>query len=116
MDRFISFEKGVDFIGRSKAERERAAPPGRRLAAFVVEANDADVHGYEPIWHDGAVAGFCTSGGLSHWTGQSIALGFLPREHIRDGLAVEIEILGKRRPARLITQAPFDADGARMRG
>ena len=31
-------------------------------------------------------------------------------------LAVEIEILGKMCPARLITTPLFDADGARMRG
>ena len=30
--------------------------------------------------------------------------------------AVEIEILGKMRRARLLTEPLFDADGARMRG
>jgi dimethylglycine dehydrogenase len=35
---------------------------------------------------------------------------------VADGLAVEIEILGHMRPARVITTPLFDADGARMRG
>ena len=116
LDRFISFGKDVDFIGRSAAEAERDAGVARKLATFVVEADDADVQGYEPIWLDGAVQGFCTSGGYAHHSGVSVAIGFLPVERIADGLEVEIEILGQMRKAKLITAPLFDADGARMRG
>jgi dimethylglycine dehydrogenase len=116
LDRFISFRKDVDFIGRSAAEAERKTGPDRRLCAFEVNAEDADVNGYEPIWLEGEVQGFCTSGGYSHHTGKSIALGFLPAHRIAEGLRVEIEILGQRRPATLVTTPFFDADGARMRG
>ena len=116
LDRFISFKKDTDFIGRKPAEAERDNGAARQLAAFEVEAEDADVQGYEPIWLDGSVQGFCTSGGYSHFAGKSIALGFLPTERIAEGLAVEIEILGQMRPAKLITTPLFDADGARMRG
>ncbi|MBF9041932.1 FAD-dependent oxidoreductase [Rhodobacterales bacterium HKCCE4037] len=116
LDRFIAFTKDADFIGRAAAEAERAAPPDRVLAAFEVDADDADVVAYEPIWIDGKVQGFCTSGGYSHHAGKSIALGFVPRDKATEGLAVEIEILGQMRPARLITEPLFDADGARMRG
>ncbi|MFK7751218.1 MAG: FAD-dependent oxidoreductase [Sedimentitalea sp.] len=116
IDRFISFKKNTDFIGRAAAEAERASGPARRLCAFEVDADDADVHGYEPIWLDGKVAGFCTSGGFSHHAQKSIAQGFLPLEKITEGLDVKIEILGQMRPARLITTPLFDPDGARMRG
>lgn len=116
LDRFIQFSKNSDFIGRAAAEAERATPPARQLAAFEVEAEDADVHGYEPIWLDGAVVGFCTSGGYSHHAQKSIALGFVPRERLQEGLEVEIEILGEMRPARVITTPLFDPDGSRMRG
>ena len=115
LDRFMQLDKG-DFIGRAaaKAEAERGAT--RKLCAFVVEATDTDVNAYEPIWLEGEVVGFCTSGGFSHHAGLSVALGFVPAEHAREGLAVEIEILGERVPARLVTEPLFDADGARMRG
>ena len=116
LDRFISFKKDVDFIGRSAAEAERHKGPDRTLCAFEVDSIDADVHGYEPIWHDGHVVGFCTSGGYSHFARKSIALGFVPTNSKREGLMVEIEILGKMCPARLITTTLFDVDGARMRG
>jgi dimethylglycine dehydrogenase len=116
MDRFISFTKPIDFIGKNPATAERDKGANRRLIAFKVDADDADVNGYEPIWLDGKVQGFCTSGGYSHHTGHSIALGFLPTNQIADGLKVEIEILGQMRPAQLINTPLFDADGARMRG
>ena len=116
MDRFISWTKNTDFIGRAAAEAERAAGAARRLVAFEVGATDADVNGYEPVWIDGAVQGFCTSGGYSHHAGKSIALALIPTEKAQDGLRAEIEILGERRGATLITEALFDADGVRMRG
>ncbi|AUQ54082.1 GcvT family protein [Phaeobacter inhibens] len=116
LDRFISFKKDVDFIGRAAAEAERTTGAARQLCAFEVTAEDADVTAYEPIGHAGAVVGFCTSGGYSHHAQKSIALGLIPRDLAQDGLEVEIEILGKMRAARLITTPLFDADGARMRG
>ena len=116
LDRFISFKKNTDFIGRAAAEAERASPPERVLAAFVVEAEDADVVAYEPIYIGGEVAGFCTSGGYSHHAETSVALGLVPRAAVTDGLEVEIEILGEMRPARLVTEALFDPEGVRLRG
>ncbi|AZV78367.1 FAD-dependent oxidoreductase [Parasedimentitalea marina] len=116
LDRFISFKKDTPFIGRAAAEAERDTGPTRKLCAFEVEADDADVVAYEPIWLDGAVVGFCTSGGYSHHASKSIALGFVPIDRAKDGLTVEIEILGKMYQAKLITTPLFDADGARMRG
>lgn len=116
LDRFISFKKEADFIGRSVAETERAAGTQRKLCAFEVEAIDADVVAYEPIYLNAEVVGFCTSGGYSHHAQKSIAMGFVPADQAKEGLEVEIEILGEMHPARLITEVLFDADGARMRG
>ncbi len=116
LDRFISFTKNTDFIGRVSAEAERAAGANRQLVAFDVNATDADVNAYEPIWLDGKVVGFCTSGGYSHYARKSIAMGFLPTDQATEGREVEIEILGQMCKARVITAPLFDADGARMRG
>ncbi|WP_299614394.1 FAD-dependent oxidoreductase [uncultured Tateyamaria sp.] len=116
MDRFIAWSKNTDFIGRNPAEAERAIGAGRRLCAFAVDADDADVQGYEPIWLNDKVVGFCTSGGYSHHTDTSVALGFLPSQHITNGLQVHIEILGQMRSATLVTTPLFDPDGTRMRG
>lgn len=115
LDRFIQWSKG-DFIGRAAAEAERAAPPHRTLAVFEVDALDTDVNAFEPVWIDGEVQGFCTSGGYSHYAAKSLAMTLIPRDKIHPNLTAEIEILGEMRPARLITQPLFDPEGQRMRG
>ena len=116
LDRFIRWNKDADWIGKAAAMAEKAAGPKRKLVSFLVEATDADVVAWEPIWLQGEVVGFCTSGGYSHFTGQSVAQGFLPSAKVQDGLAVEIEILGTRHRAKVHLAPLFDADGARMRG
>ncbi len=115
LDRFVSFKKN-DFIGRAAAVAERETGPSRRLCTFVVEAADADVWADEPIWKDGAVVGFVTSGGYAHYVQKSVALGFLPVAMIEPGARVEIEILGELRPATLVAEPLFDPKGERMRG
>jgi len=116
LDRFIDWKKPGNWIGRDPALAERATGPARRLCVFEVDAKDADVVAYEPIWLAGAVVGFCTSGGYSHHADKSIAMGFVPSDRITPDLAVEIEILGDMIPARRITTPLFDADRTRLLG
>ncbi len=116
LDRFIRWNKPSDWIGRAAAMAEKASGPKRRLVNMIVDANDADVTAWEPIWLNGSVQGFCTSGGYSHHTGKSLAMGFLPADRATDGTQVEIEILGERRPAAVHMAPLFDPDGTRMRG
>ena len=114
LDRFIDWRK-ADFIGQEAALAERAAPPQRVLVVFDVEADDADVQAYEPVWIDDRVQGFCTSGGYSHFGKKSIANALIPRAKAVPGLTAQIEILGELRTARLISTPLFDAEGTRMR-
>ncbi len=114
LERFVRLDK-ADFIGREAALREQAEGPKRRRVFMEVDATDADVLGDEPIWVDGKVVGWVTSGGYGHGVGQSLAQGYIPSELVRPGLALEIEILGERRPARLQDAPPFDPEGLRMR-
>ena len=112
-----------DFIGRAAHEAELASGgPKRRLVAFVVEpdADDpADVIGDAPIWHHDEVVGWVTSGGYGHYVQKSIALGYVPTELAAPdgpgGDGFEIEIIGRRRPARLQPEPLFDPSAGRMR-
>ena len=104
LDRFISFRKPVDFIGRSAAEAERLTTPERQLVIFEVDAPVADVVAYEPVFINGTVQGFCTSGGYSHHAEKSIAFALVPRAAVTDDLQAEIEILGQLRPAKRLLE------------
>ncbi len=115
LDRFIDFDKPVAFIGKQVATAERNNPPARRLCTMIVEADDADVWGYEPVWKNNKVIGFVTSGGYAHYSQQSVAFALLPRELISDGEEFEIEILGELKKARVFTETLFDPQSLRLR-
>jgi len=116
LERFVDFAK-PDFIGREAAIGERDSGGTLRRVTLVVDAADADVLGDEPIWHDGKVIGWVTSGGYGHYVERSLAQGYVPRAlggDVRAG-AFEVEILGERRPAKIAAEPLFDPQGLRMR-
>lgn len=115
LDPFVDLKKN-DFIGRDAATRERDQGPKRRLVTLTVDAADADVIGDEPVWHDGKVVGWITSGGYAHHVGKSVALGYVPAELARANGGFEVEIIGDRRKAVLAPRPLFDPDGVQMRG
>ena len=115
LDRFVDLRKN-DFIGRDAALREKEAGPKRRLVTFVVSDAGADCIGDEPVWHDGKVVGWITSGGYAHHVGKSLALGYVPAELAAASSGFEIEIIGHRRPASIAQRPLFDPEGRRMRG
>jgi dimethylglycine dehydrogenase len=116
LDRFVDLAK-QDFIGREAAVREKNGGVKLRRVCFTVDALDADVLGDEPVWHDGQVIGWVTSGGYGHCVDRSLAQGYVPAglagELGKD--AFEIEILGERRKATVIAEPLFDPQGSRMR-
>ena len=116
LDRFVDYEKPTDFIGKAAVLAEKARGVTRKLCSFIVEASDADAVAWEPIWHDGAVVGYVTSGGYSHYCEKSIAFGFLPVELIEEGRQVEIEILGEMVAATLYSEPLFDPRNEYLRG
>jgi dimethylglycine dehydrogenase len=116
LERFVDLTKN-DFIGRDAAMREKEEGGKLRRVSMIVDAADADVLGDEPIWHDGKVVGWVTSGGYAHYVDKSLAQGYVPRALAAGGGngAFEIEIIGDRRKATIIAEPPFDPQGKRMR-
>ena len=114
LERFVKLDK-PDFIGKAAALKEKTDGPKRTRVFMVVDATDCDVMGDEPIWVDGKVVGWVTSGGYGHFVEQSLAQGYIPTELVKPDMALEIEILGERRPARLQMDPPFDPEAKRMR-
>ena len=121
MDRVLKFDH--EFIGREAVEAEIAnGGPQRKLVMFRVEVDPdapADVIGDEPVWHRGPdgdrVVGWITSGGYAHYSGVSLALGYIPSELATATEGFEIEIIGSRRPATLQHEPVLDPQGLRMR-
>jgi dimethylglycine dehydrogenase len=115
LGRFVDLQKG-DFIGRAAAAEEKDSGGALRLVAFKVDAADADAIGDEPIWHDGKVVGWVTSGAFGHRVGASLALGYVPKSVAAADGGFEIEIIGERHRAARLAAPPYDSSGALMRG
>ena len=125
LGRFVRMEK--DFIGRDAlaAKHGEAGPPGGipstglRLVTWTVDvgtgADAVDVIGDEPVWHDGEVVGWVTSGGYAHHSEVSVALGYIPAELADSTGRFEIEIVGTRRDAKPVSGCLWDPEGTRMR-
>ena len=114
LGRFVDLKKN-DFIGRQAAAEEKASGGKLRLCTFAVDADDADAIGDEPIWKDGKVIGWVTSGGYGHTVGKSLAMGYIEKEFADAETGFEIEIIGDRRPAVRLAAPPYDPSGAKMR-
>ena len=115
LDRFVAYDKEADFEGKRAALAERASPPPRRLATLVVDAADADAVGDEPVFRGGELVGFVTSGGYAHFAERSVAMALLPARLLEEGAPFDVEILGERRAATVVTRPLFDPRGERMR-
>jgi len=117
MERAMKFDH--EFIGRAAVEAEMKTGPARKLVMFRVDVDKdkpADVLGDEPVFHNGEVVGWITSGGYAHYSGVSLALGYIPAALAAEGTTgFEIEIIGKMRPAHLQLEPVLDPSGSRMR-
>jgi dimethylglycine dehydrogenase len=111
--RFIDWQK--DFVGREAAQKLRDQPRAHILATLVVEVDDADAVGDEPVFSGDRVVGFVTSGGYGHTVAKSIALAYVEPDLARPDAPLTVEILGERRTARVAPEPLYDPSGARMR-
>ena len=111
----MAYDKAADFIGKAAARAEKADGGALRLVTFTVAAEDSDAIGDEPIWHNGAVRGWITSGGFAHNQGLSMAQGYVPREIAGDDQGWAVEILGKKHAMTPQKMPLFDANASRMR-
>ena len=103
-------------MGKGAAIAGRDSGGKLRLKMFVIEATDADVIGDEPVWLNGEVVGWVTSGGYAHNSGVSMAMGYVAAEHANAEGPWQIELLGERLPARVQHAPIWDANAERMRG
>ncbi len=116
LDRFIDWDK-KGFIGEATARAERDGNPSKQvLVTLEIDAKDADASGYEPIWQDGKLVGYVTSGGYGHTIGKSLALAMVDRAVATEGTVLSTHITGEERRATVIQASPYDPEGRAMRG
>ncbi len=113
MERFVDFRKG-DFIGREALLKEREEGPEKLLACLVIETDDADAHGFEPVFAGGEPVAYVASGGYGHRVEKSIAFSYLPGSLAAPGTRLEVDLVGVRRPARVVEAPIYDPKAERL--
>jgi len=115
LERFVDFDKG-DFLGRDALVREKEEGSRQVLACLVIDADDADAHGFEPVYSNGEPVAYVASGGYGHTVEKSIAFSYLPREVAAPGTQLEIDLVGERRAAIVVQEPLYDPAAERPLG
>ena len=95
------------FIGAEAVAAARAAGPAERLAPFALTGPGIPRQGNEVIAGGDAV-GAVTSGTLSPCLERGIGMAYVLAEVAEPGTAVEIDVRGRRRPARIESRPLYD--------
>jgi aminomethyltransferase len=106
LDWTVALEGSRDFVGKAALEKQRAAGVRRRLTGLLLEERGV-LRAHQKVFAGAAGEGEVTSGTFSPTLERSIALARLPAAA---GGGVEVDIRGKRLPARIV-RPPFVRNG-----
>jgi 4-methylaminobutanoate oxidase (formaldehyde-forming) len=117
----VDFDKPGGFIGRDALLRQKEEGVLRhRFVQFLLEDPEPLLYGSEPIYRDGKRVGYLGAGGYGHTLGGSVGLGYITYEEgvtadfIKSG-RYEIEVVGRRYPARASLRPLYDPKGIKVR-
>ena len=102
--RFARTDK--DYLGREKTLNTNL--PWVCAYLEIAPDGDADGHGGEAVLLDGRVVGSTASVAFGHSVGKILAFAYIKPEAATPGTALEVVILGKSRPARVLGEPAYD--------
>jgi len=88
---------------------------GSLRLATVPARLDQYRNGGEPVYARDGLAGYLRAAHPGHAVGRTIGFAYLPAGQAVPGTALEVEILGERRSAVVVTAPLYDREGGRMR-
>jgi 4-methylaminobutanoate oxidase (formaldehyde-forming) len=115
----VKLEK-EDFLGRQALVRQLEDGLTRKLVTFALEDPEPLLYKGEPIYRNEKIVGYLTHGAYGHFIGTAVGMGYVENpdgiddEWIASG-NYEIDVEGKRIPARVYLTAPYDPQGQRVR-
>ncbi|MGG2464604.1 GcvT family protein [Streptomyces sp. RGM 3693] len=104
-----------DFLGRATLTGLSEETATRKLTCLTLDDPAANVLGKEPVYVDGAPAGYVTSAAYGYTLGRGIAYAWLPAAAAVPGTAVHIEYFGEKVAATVAQEPLFDPEMARLR-
>ncbi|HLE56909.1 MAG TPA: glycine cleavage system aminomethyltransferase GcvT [Rhodothermia bacterium] len=107
----VKLGKG-EFVGRDALVRQREQGLKRKLVGFTTEERSFPRHGY-PVFVNGEASGEVRSGTMSPALNIPIGTAYVPVTSAPEGSELEIEIRGRRIPAR-VQKMPFYKGGSHL--
>jgi 4-methylaminobutanoate oxidase (formaldehyde-forming) len=115
----LAWNKPIPFLGREALRKQKECGLQRQLVLFVLQDPEPVLWGGEPLYRDGRLVGYTTSGAYGHSVGGAIALGYVKHaegvttEFIQSG-HYEINLAGQRYPATAYLRAAVDPERKRI--
>lgn len=101
----VRLGKAGDFLGRDVLARQVAEGTDRRLVGFTIDERAIPRQGHR-VWYGGVDVGAVCSGTMSPTLGIPIGTCYLPAAAAVPGTTFEVDIRGRRVPARVV-KLPF---------
>ena len=118
----VAWDKSCGFIGRDTLLQKRQIGPARRLVQFKLLNPENLLYHNEPVWRDGVIVGYLSSGAYGHTLGAAIGMGYIsdPTGGTVDAAFIEggnyeIEIACERVPATASLRPLYDPANSRIR-
>ncbi len=116
----VKFDAEPHFIGRDALLAQKEAGLKRRHVCFAVEDPNVMIYHDEPIWLDGERVSAVSSGSYGHALGHPVCMGYLSHpdgitQDYLDSGRFEIEIAGRKVPARASLRPYYDPKAERVR-
>jgi 4-methylaminobutanoate oxidase (formaldehyde-forming) len=117
----VKLDKPADFIGKAAcAEKKALGLPTRRLAQVLVQDPEPLLFHAEVVHRSGTPVGYVRSGAYGYTLGGAVGLFMIEadepvdQDYIDSG-AWEIDIAGRKYPARVSLKPMYDPDMARIK-
>ncbi len=117
----VAWDKPNGFIGREALAKQREAGlPKKRLVQFRLEDDTQLVYHEEPVFLDGKLVGFVTSGMYGYRVGASLGMGYVRlqkpvTQQLLGASRFQIEVGCRRIPVRAQLAPFYDAKSARVK-
>ncbi len=105
-------QEATGFVGSEAVARARAEGTAEKLAAFKIEGAGIPRQG-NPVMADEAAVGEVTSGSFSPSLEIGIGMAYLRADLAEPGSAIEIDVRGKRRAARVASKPLYASPSSR---
>jgi len=116
----VAWDKPAEFIGRDALLRQRDKGISKRLVQFRLNDPEPLLYHNEPVYRDGSISGYITSGMYGHSLGGAIGLGYVECDGLIspafiDAGDYEVEVAGTRVSASASLRPLYDPKSERIR-